>query len=103
LASSAETGGRNGRLLEILLLQSRLLLLQNKPRQALKLLEKSLRLGQLGNYIRIYMDEGNWLEELLRLEFEQKNFNEPAFLAYLCDVLKAFVQKTEETSTKVSV
>jgi LuxR family maltose regulon positive regulatory protein len=97
LSKSAESGGRFGRLVEILLLRARVLQLQNKWQQALSSLEKSLQFAKLGNYIRTYVDEGKWVEELLRLEAERNDFSESGFSAYVHQLADAFTEKPKET------
>ena len=102
LAGSAQTGGRNGRLAEILLLQARVLQLQDKRGQALRSLEESMKFGESGNYIRLYVDEGKWLEDLLSLELKRESLKEPMFLAYSHRLLEAFSRKTETLSTRMT-
>ncbi len=70
LAAAAETGGRNGRLVEIYLLQARVLWLQGRKRAALASVKCSLALGEPGDYLRTYIDEGQWLRELLTAVLE---------------------------------
>ena len=95
LASSAEAGSRNGRLIEILLLETRILRIQNQREQALRTLELGIRAGKPGDYIRTYVDEGIWLEELLRLEIQRGSFQEPLLSAYLQRILAALSENTE--------
>ncbi len=90
MADAAEAGGRNGRLAEILLLQTKVLWLEDHRDEALGLLRQSLELGAAGNFIRTYVDEGQWLEELLRLGIEHGEFGEYQSPAYISTLLKAF-------------
>jgi LuxR family maltose regulon positive regulatory protein len=66
LARSAETGGRNGRLIEILVLQAMALHAQNRVTRALTVLEKALSLAEPEGYVRVFVDEGPPMVALLR-------------------------------------
>jgi LuxR family maltose regulon positive regulatory protein len=63
LEESARSGGRVGRLIEILILKA--LTLTGKPAQAHAELAKSLALAQPGGYVRVFLDEGQPLRSLL--------------------------------------
>jgi LuxR family maltose regulon positive regulatory protein len=66
LARSAEAGGRNGRLIEILVLQAIALHAQNRVTHALTVLEKALSLAEPEGYVRVFVDEGPPMVALLR-------------------------------------
>jgi LuxR family maltose regulon positive regulatory protein len=66
LARSAETGRRNGRLIEILVLQAMALHSQNRAAHALTVLEKALSLAKPEGYVRVFVDEGPPMVALLR-------------------------------------
>jgi LuxR family maltose regulon positive regulatory protein len=65
LEESARAGGREGRLIEILILTARALQAVGDPRQADIALTKSLYLAQPGGYTRIFLEEGSPLQRLL--------------------------------------
>jgi LuxR family maltose regulon positive regulatory protein len=65
LASGAETGGRIGRLIEILILQAMALQSQSKTSRALTVLEESLTLAEPEGYVRLFVDEGAPVAALL--------------------------------------
>ncbi len=90
LADAAKAGGRNGRLAEILLLRTKLLWLEDCHDQALGVLRQSLELGASGNFTRTYVDEGLWLEELLRYGLEHGEAGQAHSPAYISALLKAF-------------
>jgi hypothetical protein len=97
LTKSASEGGRNGRLVEILLLQAQNLMLQNKPGPAGKKLSESLKIGTVGNYIRLYIDAGAWIMDLLRQEMDRDSFNEPGARAYASRLLEIFDKSWQES------
>ncbi len=66
LAAGAETGGRNGRLIEILILQALTFQETGQRSSALEVLLKSLKLAEPEGYLRIFLDEGGQLIELLK-------------------------------------
>jgi len=63
---AAEESKRAGRLIEVLMLQALTLFAQNKTGQALPPLTQALTLAEPGGYIRLFVDEGEPMEELLR-------------------------------------
>jgi len=66
LARGAETGGRFGRLIEILALQAVALWLQGDTAQALTVLEKALTIGEAEGYVRLFVDRGVPMAGLLQ-------------------------------------
>jgi LuxR family maltose regulon positive regulatory protein len=66
LASAAETGGRNGRLIEILVLRALSLRASGKMELALDILIKCLVLAEPEGYIRIFLDEDEPMLKLLK-------------------------------------
>jgi LuxR family transcriptional regulator, maltose regulon positive regulatory protein len=66
LAEAAESGGRNGRLIEILNLTGLVLHRSGRTGEALEYLKKSLALAEPEGYVRIFLDEGRPMEELLQ-------------------------------------
>jgi LuxR family maltose regulon positive regulatory protein len=65
LASTAEAGGRNGRLIEILVLLSLALQANSRVSQAIEILSKCLKLAEPEGYARIFLDEGQPMQMLL--------------------------------------
>lgn len=67
LETGAQLGGRMGRMIEILNLQALALQELGRPDQALDVLEKSLELAEPEGYVRIFLDEGEPMQQLLAL------------------------------------
>jgi LuxR family maltose regulon positive regulatory protein len=65
LEESALAGGRRGRLIEILLVKALALLAIRRKDQAGETLTKSLTLAQAEGYVRIFLDEGRPMRQLL--------------------------------------
>ncbi len=66
LADAAEAGGRFGRLIEIQALRAVVLWRSRKNEQAFEVLGKCLALAETEGYVRIFVDEGGSMEELLQ-------------------------------------
>ena len=65
LQASAQAGGRQGRLIKILILQAFLMLKKGNQAQSLSYLEKALALAEPEGYVRIFLDEGRPMQDLL--------------------------------------
>jgi LuxR family maltose regulon positive regulatory protein len=65
-AQAAESTGRNGRQIEILVLTALALHGSGRTTQALNVLTKSLALAEPEGYMRVFLDEGKPIEELLQ-------------------------------------
>ena len=65
LAVATERGGRIGHLIEIRKLQALALQARGDHQQALDMLQKSLALAEPEGYIRIFVDEGEPMQEML--------------------------------------
>lgn len=91
LAEAAEAGGRNGRLIEILVLQALALQAQNNTAHALMALGKSLSLGEPEGYVRIFVDEGAALATLLKLGIEHGIWSDSQLIRYVNRLLEAFI------------
>jgi LuxR family maltose regulon positive regulatory protein len=65
LETNAQSGGRMGRLIEILILEALAQQKLDEPTQALENLAKSLELAEHEGYIRVYVDEGEPMRLLL--------------------------------------
>ncbi|HNE02884.1 MAG TPA: LuxR C-terminal-related transcriptional regulator [Anaerolineales bacterium] len=66
LLKAAEAGGRNGSVIEILILQALAYQMQEDIPVALSSLERALTLAEPEGYIRMFLDEGANMEMLLR-------------------------------------
>lgn len=62
-----ESGGWFGQVIELLLLQALLSQAQGAAERSLDLLERALRLAEPEGYVRLFVDEGEPMAELLRL------------------------------------
>ena len=76
----AQQTGRTGRLIEILMLKSRIEQARGNVEVALPLLVQSLTLSQHGGYMRIFADEGHPVLELLKAIKARKLFPNEAYL-----------------------
>lgn len=65
LLQAAEAGGRNGSVIEILILQALSLHARREISGALAALERALALAQPEDYVRVFVDEGAPMEALL--------------------------------------
>jgi len=65
LLEAAEAGGRNSRVIEILMLQALTLQARGDTDQAMTTLEGALTLAQAGGFIRIFLDEGPPMARLI--------------------------------------
>jgi len=68
LLEVAETAEWMGKTIEILVLQALALQIQSDEEEALMVLEKALSLAEPEGYVRIFIDEGEPMAELLRQE-----------------------------------
>jgi LuxR family transcriptional regulator, maltose regulon positive regulatory protein len=93
LLQAAEAGGRNGSVIEILILQSLAHQAQGKLSRALTSLERALGLAEPEGYIRIFVDEGEAMRSLLRMLIEKQARNRDHPLSgYTDKLLAAFTQ-----------
>jgi LuxR family maltose regulon positive regulatory protein len=90
LAEAARAAKRNGRLIEILVLQAQAAQAQGYEDEALRYLEKSVRLGEPEGYLRVFADEGKPLETLLQAGLERKKWSDPRSQKYLERLIAAF-------------
>jgi LuxR family maltose regulon positive regulatory protein len=77
LACSARSGGRIGPLIAILLLQARAKASLSAQGDALNALNEAVRLAQPGGYLRIFVEEGPQIFELLRRGQESGMWSSP--------------------------
>ena len=71
LEKNAQSGGRTGRLIEIMLLKALVLQKMGDHRQAVNILTKSLSLAEPEGYVRVFLDEGQTMRMLLSQWLEQ--------------------------------
>ncbi len=89
LLQAAETGGRQGSAIQILLLQALAFQAQNDLPRAVAPLELALALAEPEGYVRIFVDEG----EAMRLLLERQSLNrEHPLSGYSDRLLAAFTQ-----------
>jgi LuxR family maltose regulon positive regulatory protein len=65
LETCAQSGGRMGRMIEILNLKALVLQDMNQPAQAMEVIAKGLALAEPEGYVRIFLDEGAPMQHLL--------------------------------------
>jgi LuxR family maltose regulon positive regulatory protein len=85
----AHSQGRNGKRLHVLALQAMALKQSKDLDPALKALETSLRLAQPEGYVRIYVEEGEPMEELLQLGGASGIWHHTYLDSYVNRLLKA--------------
>jgi LuxR family maltose regulon positive regulatory protein len=93
LGKAAEGGGRFGKLIEILVLQAMAFKAQNNEAQALAALGKALNLAEPEGYIRIFIDAGRPMAELLFALRHRRSTDDcvhPVSKDYLTRLLAAF-------------
>jgi LuxR family maltose regulon positive regulatory protein len=86
ISRAAQASKRTGRLLEALTLQALILQAQANQPQALTILSEALALAEPEEYIRLFVDEGQAIAELLRQLNAQKLF--PHYLPKLLNALQ---------------
>ncbi|MCB0208970.1 MAG: tetratricopeptide repeat protein [Anaerolineae bacterium] len=91
--------GRNGRLVEVVMLQALTLYCQGKVDQALIPLTLALKLGQQGGYVRLFIDEGLPMAQVLTLA---KSRGIAPDEAYLDTLLAAFKLDSLEIPAKLT-
>jgi LuxR family maltose regulon positive regulatory protein len=98
LMQAAEEGGRNGSVIEILVLQSLALQAQGSQEHALASLERALALAEPEGYVRIFVDEGQTMRSLI--EKLSRNRDHP-LSDYMDKLLAAFAQSTAAPGSAV--
>ena len=89
LLQAAETGGRMGSVIEILVAQALALQTQGNVSQALASVERALALAEPEGYVRIFVDEGEAMRVLI--EKQSRNRDHP-LSGYADKLLAAFTQ-----------
>jgi len=94
LLQAAEEGGRTGSVIEILVLQALGHLEQGDIQSALVFLERALRLAEPEGYVRIFVDEGPPMAQLLQEATKQKMYP-----GYIHKLLAAFDNQNTNVSS----
>lgn len=89
LLQAAELGGRNGSVIEILVLQSLANQVQGSLPRALTALERALVLAEPQGYVRVFVDEGDAMRSLLEKLPRNRNHSLSSYLDW---ILAAFPQ-----------
>jgi LuxR family transcriptional regulator, maltose regulon positive regulatory protein len=90
MACAARTGGRNGPLMAILLLQAKAKASLSEEKDALAALDEAVRLAQPEGYFRIFVEEGPQMRELLRRGLESGMWCSPPVTDYVGGLISAF-------------
>jgi LuxR family maltose regulon positive regulatory protein len=91
LLQAAEEGGRNGSVIEVLILQAMAYQTQGDPSRALAALDRALALAEPEGYVHIFVDEGEALRSLLGLILkEQAHHRDLPRRGYVGKLLAAF-------------
>jgi len=113
LLQAAEEGGRNGSVIEILILQSLACQAQGDLPRALDSLEHALTLGEPEGYVRIFVDEGEPMRLMIsdfaqssgsgRLWIEKQSRDQNhGLIGYTHKLLAAFAQPITVPQSKIS-
>ena len=88
LQSAMESTGRQGNLVEVLVLRAIALSMQAETRPALAVLEQAVNLARSEGYVRVFLDEGKPIETLLRIASTRwKDHDLVAYTRRLLDAL----------------
>jgi LuxR family maltose regulon positive regulatory protein len=103
LLIAADTDGRLGNAIEILVLRASVLRKQGHTEQALAVLERALTLAEPEGYVRVFADEGPRMEALLAqfLRWQRRGRRSAKHritLDYVRRLLLAFPERTKEMS-----
>jgi LuxR family maltose regulon positive regulatory protein len=90
LRAIAEEGGRGGVVIELLILQSLALQGEDKSDSALDMLQRAIVLASQEGYVRIFVDEGESMLQLLRQFVARYGTTD-----YSASLLSAFTRKAE--------
>jgi LuxR family maltose regulon positive regulatory protein len=88
LQMAAESTGRQGNLITVLVLQAMVLSMQADTRSALAVLERAVRLAHAEGYVRAFLSEGQPMESLLKIATTK--WQDRDLLAYARTLLAAF-------------
>ncbi len=91
LVTAAETGKRNGRLLELLVLRASLLEAQRKGEEALEVITRALEIGKINGYVRVFLDQGAPMADLMRRTLSRGIESE-----YVSKLLAAIERETKD-------
>ena len=98
LLARAENGGRTTRAIEIMMLQALILQADGKLDQAITKLERALRIAKRGGFIRIFVDEGPTMAQLLYKAASYKIESE-----YVKRLLAAFPESSPEDADEIKI
>jgi LuxR family maltose regulon positive regulatory protein len=107
LRSAAEAAGRMGRVIEILAVLALALQARGETGQALAVLEQALALAEPEGYVRVFVDEGEAMREVIRqwgleIRRQKRNGGEAKLnrlLVYADKLLAAFPDRTPQSPT----
>jgi LuxR family transcriptional regulator, maltose regulon positive regulatory protein len=99
LRQAAETGGRLGSVIQILLLQALAFQAQDNLPHALALLEHALILAEPGGYVRIFVNEGEAMRLLLE---KQSRYRDHPLSDYADRLLAAFTEPVAAPKSAIS-
>jgi LuxR family transcriptional regulator, maltose regulon positive regulatory protein len=103
LLQAAETGGRLGSAIQILLLQALAFQAQANLTHARAALERALTLAEPEGYVRIFVDEGEAMRSLLRVLLEeQARMRDHPLSGYADSLLAAFTQPVTAPKSAIS-
>lgn len=98
LSDCARKAGRIGRLLEILILQSLALRVQGQTSLALAALRQALEIAEPEGTMRLFLDEGGSMQELLILGIERGSWSETRLIGYTHKLLGVFRRNSSSLS-----
>jgi LuxR family maltose regulon positive regulatory protein len=90
LAEEAEAGRRGGRLIFIHLLQAIALYQLGNIEDALQMLTKSLEIAQPERHLRVFLNEGSQLEDIIRFGKQRRRWHGSELESYIERILLAF-------------
>jgi len=96
--TAAEKGGRSGRLIEIIMLQALAMHLQSQSEAALAPLSRALALAEPGGYVRLFVNEGLPMAQLLHLARSKAATPHKAYLDKLLDAFPAKMAVNQPTT-----
>ncbi|KPL14976.1 MAG: hypothetical protein AMJ93_17025 [Anaerolineae bacterium SM23_84] len=92
LQTTMESAGRQGNLIEVLMLRAIALDMEAETSSALAVLEQAVSLARPEGYMRVFLDEGKSIETLLKIAVTQ--WQDRDLLAYARKLLAAFATES---------
>jgi LuxR family maltose regulon positive regulatory protein len=96
LQNAMESTGRQGNLVTVLVLWAIVLDMETDTRSALAMLEHAVHLAHAEGYVRVFLDEGEPIEKLLKIASTQ--WQDRDLLAYARELLGAFGESVPPTA-----